>query len=88
MKSFGKESVRIHGWFGFFSPFFLPPSLWLMEVRHTLYIFRTSSVTYSLFPENSHSGETKKGEMKKDSQWQIFLAGMQEQDRHGAILAW
>lgn len=52
---------------------FLPPDTWLMEVRQTLYVFRTSSVTYSLFPDNSHSGQVKRA--ASDGQWQMPWLG-------------
>lgn len=55
------------GVFFLFFFFILPPSTWLMEVRQTLCVFRTSSVTYNLFPDNRHSGQMKKA--ASDGQW-------------------
>lgn len=44
-----------------------------MEVRQTLYVFRTISVTCNLFADNSHSGQMKKA--ASDSQWQMPWLG-------------
>lgn len=57
-----------------FSFFFnLPLSTWLAEVRQTLYAFRTSSVTCSLFRDDSHSGQMKKA--ASDGQQQMPWLG-------------
>jgi len=40
-----------------------------MEVRQTLYVFRTSNVTRNLFPDNTRSGQMKKA--ASDGEWQM-----------------
>jgi len=56
------------GWF--FSLIFLSSlNTWLMEVRQTLYVFRTSNVTRNLFPDNTRSGQMKKA--ASDGEWQM-----------------
>lgn len=73
---FWKESLRFCGWVFPCSFFFflnLPLNTWLTEVRQTLYAFRTSSVTCSLFPDDSHSGQMKKA--ASDGQQQMPWLG-------------
>lgn len=66
--------------------FFPPPNTCLIEGRQSLYNFRRSRMTCSLFPDSSHPSQMKK--VTSDSQWQMPWLRcknkmMQEEDRHG-----